>query len=64
MAIVPLPRVLKTILTNLDCIKMFYLGVDVTNIQIWVLFSFSYNFLYFSPIFYKLFQQCFLGLSK
>lgn len=54
MTIVVLPRALKTISTILYKIGIGQFGAKVTNIAIWVLFSLSYKFFYFSPIFLQM----------
>lgn len=64
MTIVVLPRALKTISTILYKIGIGQFGAKVTNIAIWVLFSLSYKFFYFSPIFYKWPSYRFSWFSK
>ena len=51
MALVPLPKAFKSDLPNFQQIgSTRHLGAEVTNINIWVSFSLSHNFLHFSRI--------------
>ena len=49
MALVPIAKAFKNDLLNVQQIESTrHLGAEVTNINIWVSFSLSHNFLYFS----------------
>ena len=50
MALATLPMAFKVNLKTLQTFEISHLGANTTNINIWILVSFSHNFLYFSQI--------------
>lgn len=57
MPLAALPRAFKMILTTLKKLEISHLGDEMTHVKIWVLLSFSYNFIYlfiFPQILYKM----------